>query len=340
MHRFWNVLILGFLLVGCAGTKVVAVDRSLEGKPLGKLAYQLSSDVEIEASDFESLDNLIIDQLSGNLANSSSQATTNVKVTVREFRMRPDAARFLVGILAGTDNILSEVSVTDIGTGKEIANFTVKSLNDTAWGSSASLLSDHAEEIASYLIFTSRSTSQSDDSGSGSQQALTEDFYGQAEQEMNDKTYDKNLWAKALVDAEGDEMKRKAKYIELRANQLYSEKVGSTSNVAPDVQLDSYSGVSGTYRSKLSKNLYNYFKRPIIEIRLVQNGNKITGTFVTEKGYIDGEIDGNTIKYVAHPRYGTWPIRGEWVFTDGYNKATGDAAYHVTKGFWSLKKIE
>ena len=339
MHRLWSVLILGLFLVGCAGTKVI-VDRPLEGKHLGKLAYQLISDVEIEASDFESLDNLIIDQLSGNLANSSSQAITNVKVTVREFRMRSDAARFLVGIFAGTDNILSEVSVTDNGTGKEIANFTVKSLNDSAWGSSASLLSDHAEEIASYLIFNSRSISQSDDSGSGSQQASAEDFYGQAEQEVNDKTYDKNLWAKALVDAEGDEAKRKARYIELRANQLLSEKVKSTSNVVPGVQLDSYSGVSGTYRSKLSKNLHNHFKRTNIEIRLVQNGNKVTGTFVRAKGYIDGEIDGNTIKYVAHPPYGNWSIRGKWVFTDGYNKATGDAAYHVTKGFWNLAKVE
>jgi hypothetical protein len=61
-----------------------------------------------------------------------------------------------------------------------------------------------------------------------SQRALTEDdyleYFGEAENEIITNTYDKNLWAKALVLAEGDEQKRKAIYIKLRAKQLYEEK--------------------------------------------------------------------------------------------------------------------
>ena len=34
------------------------------------------------------------------------------------------------------------------------------------------------------------------------------DYYGQAEEEVDTKTYDKNIWAKALVESEGDEQKR------------------------------------------------------------------------------------------------------------------------------------
>ena len=48
------------------------------------------------------------------------------------------------------------------------------------------------------------------------------EFYGEAEEEINTGNYDKNLWAKAFVDAEGNEQKRKSLYIELRANELYA----------------------------------------------------------------------------------------------------------------------
>lgn len=54
------------------------------------------------------------------------------------------------------------------------------------------------------------------------------EYYSQAEEEIDSKSYDKNLWSRALVEAEGDETKRKAMYIELRANQLYSENPDTT----------------------------------------------------------------------------------------------------------------
>ena len=250
-------------------------------------------------------------------------------------------------------------------------------------------------------------------------------FMGQAEDEIHNKTYNKNLWAKALVDAEGDEQKRNSIYISLRAQQLYVEsggtletgktsavaaentvidlsgmyntnltgntyyftrskqnprvilrqkgdqlegiiepgigsltgeikdnqvklewitamgegeailkisrdakllkgswrertggsgtwsmqrrsrqsvrlaltgEVATTANVKTDDQSEPVNDTSGTYRSQLSKNLYHTFKNTNIEIKLTQSGNKITGTFVGAKGYIDGEINGNRIK--------------------------------------------
>lgn len=62
-------------------------------------------------------------------------------------------------------------------------------------------------------------------------------YYGQAEQEIIAGTYNLNLWARALVEVEGDEQKRKARYIELRAAELFAAKTegvikpkGSVSN--------------------------------------------------------------------------------------------------------------
>ena len=49
------------------------------------------------------------------------------------------------------------------------------------------------------------------------------DYRSQAEKEIKSGTYDPGLWAEALVLVDGDEEKRYAKYIELRAEQLYSE---------------------------------------------------------------------------------------------------------------------
>lgn len=133
-------------------------------------------------------------------------------------------------------------------------------------------------------------------------------------------------------------------------NQYGSFCVATTANVKTDDQSDvdvktddqpePVNDFSGIYRSQLSKSLSSHFGRTDIEIKLVQNGNKITGTFVGAKGYIDGEIDGNTIEYEARPPYGNWTIEGEWVFTDELDKATGDAGYHVKKGSWNLTRIK
>jgi len=49
------------------------------------------------------------------------------------------------------------------------------------------------------------------------------EYYGQAEQEINDVTFNKGLWAKALTKANGNEDRRKAEYIKLRVKQLQKE---------------------------------------------------------------------------------------------------------------------
>ena len=56
----------------------------------------------------------------------------------------------------------------------------------------------------------------------GVTQEPASELYEQAEQEINDNTFDKGLWAKALMKAKGNEDVRKAEYIKLRARQLQS----------------------------------------------------------------------------------------------------------------------
>ena len=50
---------------------------------------------------------------------------------------------------------------------------------------------------------------------------ITDDlFYAVAEEEVDQGKYDRGLWSKALIIANGDESRRKTEYMKLRVNQL------------------------------------------------------------------------------------------------------------------------
>jgi hypothetical protein len=175
------------------------------------------------------------------------------------------------------------------------------------------------------------------------------DFYGEAEEEINTNIYDKNLWDKALVETGGDQTKRKARYIELRANQLYSEKVGSASDtslyqqaapVTPDIPVD----ISGTFRSGITgSGSWSLGRFPNIEVILKQNKDEISGTFSgTRSGEIEGILNGGRIKFKWFVTAGrTESGRGEWKLTnDGINWNGTWRSSRGSQGNWNLTKIE
>ena len=127
-------------------------------------------------------------------------------------------------------------------------------------------------------------------------------FMGQAEEEILSNTYDKNLWAKAFVDAEGDEQKRRAIYISLRAKQLYAKANPSSINAVTDnnterVKQESDIDLTGTYTSKIGGFDTFYFtlnRLPTIKIR--QKGNEVTGTIRPDIGEFSGIVEGDYVK--------------------------------------------
>jgi hypothetical protein len=173
--------------------------------------------------------------------------------------------------------------------------------------------------------------------------------YGEAVAEVNNNTYDKNLWAKALVETGGDQTKRKARYIELRADQLYSEKVGPVSDaslsqqaapVTPDTPID----ISGTYRSDIiGSGSWSLGRFPNIEVILKQNKGEISGTFSgTRSGEIEGILNGDTIKFKWFVTAGrTESGRGEWKLpNDGITWNGTWRSSRGSQGNWNLTKIE
>jgi len=179
-------------------------------------------------------------------------------------------------------------------------------------------------------------------------------FYGQAEKEITSGTYDANLWAKAFVLVEGDEQKRKAKYIELRAYQLYNENTATTavkkqtSPVAksilpvssPAVDQSSFKDdISGIWKSNITGGEIHNRNRVIT---FKQTGNTISGTWDTDPFHkITGVREGDTIKFdwiegSATDKEGKWEIspggfkmEGRWTRIDG-----------IRSGRFDLTKIE
>ena len=169
-------------------------------------------------------------------------------------------------------------------------------------------------------------------SSSGSISAI--EFYGEAEAEVNTNTYDNDLWAKALVDVEGDEVKRKAKYIELRANQLYSEKVGIASGTSIYEQPEAAESqvildYSGNYRSKITGS-----SRHKSAFVIEQDGNRIKGRSLNKEWEIEGYIEEDSLVF----KWWSPGNKGNGKFTiDSYGNMAGSyLGDSWGKGEWIL----
>ncbi|GAB3367295.1 hypothetical protein GCM10027431_10750 [Lysobacter rhizosphaerae] len=85
------------------------------------------------------------------LAVETDPEARKVKITITNYYMRAAAARFLVGIMAGRDNIHSVVTITDVKSGEELGRMEVDSRNSTAMGTAGGLIESHATEIADFM---------------------------------------------------------------------------------------------------------------------------------------------------------------------------------------------
>ena len=168
--------------------------------------------------------------------------------------------------------------------------------------------------------------------------------YGEAEEEVNTKSYDKNLWAMALVEAEGDEQQRKARYIELRADQLYSEKVSSISKSKlykqPTVDTDvSGTNITGTYVSDIRGGWAGILGgNRKLKITFKQSGKDIIGTDVNQKKIVTGTRKEDTIKYKYDGRGSH--LFGKWKISSDGTKLEGTWNTSRENGIWNLTKIK
>jgi len=187
-------------------------------------------------------------------------------------------------------------------------------------------------------------------------------YYGEAEQEITDKTYDKNLWAQAYVEVEGDEQKRKARYIELRANQLYATNARSRPVVSQSIRpvvsaqaatqqksagaepIKANNSINGTYVSNITTNTHWVFdkvKHRKLVVRFEQNGNSIIGTSSSANLKIVAAREGDEITFYTLPSdISSDEIKGKWKVNADGSRIEGKWSHPHGGGKWDLTRIE
>lgn len=140
------------LLGGCAGTSAT-IQSEYRVAPGEKLKLQLNTPPTASEEGVGILRERLNSQLDANGLLAASGAGTNraIEVNVTNYYMRHGAARALVGIMAGSDNIQSTVKIKDLASGKVLSEFKVESKNPSAWGSSKGLIQNHADKIVATL---------------------------------------------------------------------------------------------------------------------------------------------------------------------------------------------
>ena len=178
-------------------------------------------------------------------------------------------------------------------------------------------------------------------------------YYGQAEQEITDKTYDKNLWARAFVEVEGDEQKRKARYIELRANELFAASTRSKPVIGAQAAVQRKpavaepvkvkNSVTGVYVSEITTNAHWVFdkkKHRSLVVRFEQNGNSIIGISSSANLKIVATREGDDISFYTMPSDLGGEVKGKWKISSDGSHLEGKWTHPHGDGKWDLRKIE
>ena len=175
-------------------------------------------------------------------------------------------------------------------------------------------------------------------------------FYGEAEAEIEAGEQDSDLWALALVEVEGDEQKRKARYIVLRAEDLYRQNaptgmqrqpvsavaVNPSGSATPTATAPAENGLSGLYVDNNGN-----------QVRLQQTGNQITGEYGEHGGTIDGVLKGDTIEYKWEQKLES---SGRWINGIGRFRVSDDGrvlsgnwwdpSSSTREGTWTLTRVD
>lgn len=151
--RFLLSLVVSCLFVaGCAGTsmRVQTEYRPVAGE---KFRYDIVNTANVSEEALVIMRLRLNSELTnkGLLATGSQESGRKAEIIITNYYMRHGAARALVGVMAGADNITSTVKVKDEKTSAVLGEFVVESKNPTALGTSRGLIEGHADLIARYL---------------------------------------------------------------------------------------------------------------------------------------------------------------------------------------------
>ena len=155
IKRFIILVLFGIILSACATPKsntLTPYDFDTDFK--FKLAISKNEAVEISEEVLETINDQVYQGLSERnlIANDTENTYREAVVNLTSYRMRPDAARLTVGILAGCDNIKSNVAIFDGGTTQKIGESEITIEECGGWGVSADVIKKYSDGIVKYLL--------------------------------------------------------------------------------------------------------------------------------------------------------------------------------------------
>ncbi|MDQ7062553.1 MAG: hypothetical protein Q9M43_16125 [Sulfurimonas sp.] len=137
-------------LSGCA-TNTVVVPYKNDIKKSLKISLLKDSNVTISKQVLTSINEQVKNGLiKRNLLYSNETDFNNVEIRLTSYRMRPDAARLTVGILAGCDNIKSDIIIKN-NENIIIGQSKIEFKECAAWGVSSQVITAYSKEVIKYL---------------------------------------------------------------------------------------------------------------------------------------------------------------------------------------------
>jgi formylglycine-generating enzyme required for sulfatase activity len=141
------------LLLGCGPTSNIILKYQHDQN--FKLSYSLSSAPQVEVPDevLEAMRSQIEKILSEQnlLATKGDDKFHKADIFITHYRMRPDVARLLVGIMAGCDKIISKVTVVNLKTTDIVGMAEFESNECAAWEVASQVIEAHIRKIADYF---------------------------------------------------------------------------------------------------------------------------------------------------------------------------------------------
>ncbi|MCP4431951.1 MAG: prolyl oligopeptidase family serine peptidase, partial [Gammaproteobacteria bacterium] len=123
------------------------------------------------------------------------------------------------------------------------------------------------------------------------------------------------------------------KIVEQTVIDFIEEKEGSTSVSKMDF--------TGTYRSKLTGRINEKVRTRNPEVRLVQKGHEISGTFGNSEGNIFGKVEGSVINFEWETASSLWSGTGRWTIKPNSSEFVGSwFNSYLGEGNWNLTKVK
>jgi hypothetical protein len=147
-----TVLLITFIIASCAGTSS-RIETPVTLTKDDRIAYKIINNTAVPDKALAILKPRLDEQLNqtGFQTAAEDKANKLIEIKITQYKMRHGANRALFGSMAGSDKILSFITIRDTKSESIAGRYRIYSKNSTILGSSRGMIQDHADEIVRIL---------------------------------------------------------------------------------------------------------------------------------------------------------------------------------------------